>query len=123
MKYSLWSLMIAVLVSPPLLAGAYFALLDDRLLAIAFGLIVGCGFVAVALACLVAMENKLNELKENWPVKPETPKSSAPAPNPSKPRRWGFFMRGQVESRVWTHSQCCWHSPALQLCCLSWQYS
>jgi len=85
MKYSLWSLMIAVLVSPPLLAGAYFALLDDRLLAIAFGLIVGCGFVAVALACLVAMEKKLNELKENWPVKPETPKSSAPAPNPPKP--------------------------------------
>jgi hypothetical protein len=85
MKYSLRSLMIATLLLPPLLAGAYFALLDDRLLAIAFGLIVGGAFVAVALTCLVAMEKKLNELKENWPVKPETPTSSPPAPNPPKP--------------------------------------
>ena len=85
MKYSLRSLMIVVLVLPPLLAGAYFALLDHRLLAIAFGLIVGGGFVAVALACLVAMEKKLNELKENWPVKPETPKSSGPTTSPPKP--------------------------------------
>ena len=77
--------MVVALIGPPLMAGAYFALRDYHLAAIAFGLIVGCGFVAVALACLVAMENKLNELKENWPVKPETPKSSAPAPNPSKP--------------------------------------
>jgi hypothetical protein len=81
-KYSLRSLMIAALVLPPLMAGAYFALLDDRLLAIAFGLIVGGGFVVVALACLVAMEKKLNELKRNWPVKPETTNSSAPATNP-----------------------------------------
>ena len=60
--------MIVVLLGPPLLAGAYFALLDVRLLVIAFCLIVGGGFLAVALACIVAMENKLNELKRNWPV-------------------------------------------------------
>jgi hypothetical protein len=77
--------MIVVLVLPPLLAGAWFALHDDRLFIIALGLIVGGGFVAAALACLVAMEKKLNELKSNWPEKPETPKPSVPAPNPPKP--------------------------------------
>ena len=82
LKYSLRSLMIAVMVLPPLLAGGYFALLDHRLIAIAIGLIVGGGVVVAALACLVAMEKKLNEMKENWrgePKMPSAPNSSAPA--------------------------------------------
>jgi len=101
MKYSLRSLMIVLLVLPPLLAGAYFVLNDIRLLVIAFGLIVGGGCVVAAFACLVAIENKLNELKRNWeatevqklslkqglPVRLSSrlPISSAPAPNPPKP--------------------------------------
>ena len=52
MKYSLQSLMIVVLLVPPLLAGAYFTLVDYRLRDIAFGLITVGGFVVVALACV-----------------------------------------------------------------------
>ena len=75
--------MIAVMVLPPLLAGGYFALLDHRLIAIAIGLIVGGGFVVAALACLVAMERTLNEMKENW--RGETKMNNAP--NSSAPTR------------------------------------
>jgi len=57
MKYSLRSLMIVVLVAPPLLAGAYFSLVDYRLRAIVFAIILGSVFVFVARECVRIFAN------------------------------------------------------------------
>jgi hypothetical protein len=58
MKYSLRSLMIVVLVlPPPLLAGAYFSLVDYRLRAIVFAIILGSGFVFAARECVRIFAN------------------------------------------------------------------
>ena len=57
MKYSLRSLMIVALVAPPLLAGAYFSLVDYRLRAIVFAIILGSGFVFAARECVRIFAN------------------------------------------------------------------
>jgi hypothetical protein len=51
MKYSLRSLMIAVLVLPPLLASVFFFLTDSRFLPLRFALLSGIAFVLAAMAC------------------------------------------------------------------------